>query len=342
MKQMRHILYVTEPDLALKIEGQALCAVHSEGRKDKIPFHLLEGIVSFSYASITPAVMTECARRGIGLTAVTPSGKVRFRIEGGTRGNVLLRMRQYELFGGEGCVPLAREMIAGKLSNGRKLLQRFRRNHPDWHADELEQICCQMQDQEKKLAMAVDCDQIRGIEGAAAKSYFDGFAAMIRTGDRIFSFEGRSRRPPGNCCNAMLSFAYALLQNECIQALESVGLDPFVGVLHGVRPGKPALALDIMEELRPLIADRFVVNLINRQMADAAWFIYTPDNGVLLNDDGRKSFLREWTRWRETVIRLWGEPSKLETGLLPYYQANRLAAFLRGDGNGFTRFCWKG
>lgn len=342
MKRLRHILYLTEPDIALKVEGQALCAVRGDGQKERIPFHLLEGIVSFSYAGVTPAVLTACARRGIGFAALTPSGSVRFQVIGETRGNVFLRMRQYALPGQEEALPIMRAMLSGKFQNCRKVLERFRRNHPEQPVARLEQGCRRLREEEEQLALATQPGQLRGLEGAAAKAYFRSFHAMILPDGEAFSFSERSRRPPRDRCNALLSFAYTLLARECVQALETVGLDPCVGILHGDRPGKPALALDLMEELRPLTADRFVLRLINRKGIAPEQFEEGPEDGVYLTAEGRKCFLQAWNQWREAPVHLWGGEPEVPMGLLPYVQANQLAAVLRGEQAAFLPLCWKG
>lgn len=342
MKQLRHTLYLTEPDIALKVEGQALCAVCGDGRKEKIPFHLLEGIVSFSYAGITPAVLTACAGRGIRLTALTPSGRVRFQVIGETHGNVLLRMRQYGLSGQEGALPIMRAMLSGKLQNCRKILDRFARNHPDLSQKQLERSRRCLREEEKKLVLAAEPGQFRGIEGTAAKAYFQSLGAMILADDAAFAFTERNRRPPRDRCNALLSFAYTLLARECVQALECVGLDPCVGILHRERPGKPALALDLMEELRPLAADRFVLRLINRREIAPELFEQGSQDGIYLTAAGRKCFLQAWSQWREMPVRLWGDEPEIPMGLLPHIQASQLAAVLREDKDVFTPLCWKG
>lgn len=342
MKQLRHILYLTEPDIALKVEGQALCAVCGDGRKEKIPFHLLEGIVSFSYAGITPAVLTACAGRGIRLTALTPSGHVRFQVIGETRGNVLLRMRQYELSGQEDSFPIMRAMLSGKLQNCRKVLERFARNHPDLSQGQLEHGRRCLREGEQKLALATEPGQFRGIEGTAAKAYFQSLGNMILADDAAFAFTERNRRPPKDRCNALLSFAYTLLTRECVQALECVGLDPCVGILHRERPGKPALALDLMEELRPLTADRFVLRLINRREITPDQFEQGPEEGIYLTPAGRKCFLQAWSQWRETPVHLWGDEPEVPMGLLPHVQASQLAAVLREEQTAFAPLRWKG
>ena len=342
VKQLRHILYLNQPDIALKVEGQALCAVCGDGKKEKIPFHLLEGIVSFSYAGITPAVLTACAERGIRLSALTPSGRVRFQVIGETRGNVLLRMRQYQMSGQEEAMAIARAMLGGKFRNCRKVLERFRRNHPDLSPERLEQSCRILRQEEEKLELATEPDQFRGIVGTAARAYFQSVGALILPSGEAYSFVERNRRPPKDPCNAMLSFAYALLTRECVQALECVGLDPYVGVLHRERPGKPALALDLMEELRPLAADRFVLRLVNRREIGPDQFEPGSEGGVCLTVEGRKRFLQAWGQWRETPVRLWGEEPEVPLGLLPHMQACQLAAVLRGDQAVFMPLRWKG
>lgn len=268
MQKLLHTLYITEPDTVLRRDGEALVAVHANGREDHIPLHLLDRIVCFSGASISPAVIDACVKHDVGFSALSQSGRFCFRLNGPTTGNVLLRKKQYTL-PCENRLYLAKRMLHGKLEGQATVLGRFRRNHPSELLRATEEAIRTIAEQ---LPMAVTNEGLRGLEGQAARLYFDAFGRMILTEDKAFRFEGRNRRPPRDRCNAMLSFGYTLLAEICVQAVESVGLDPQVGFLHSERPGKPALALDLMEELRAQVADRHALRMINLRMVSSEMF----------------------------------------------------------------------
>lgn len=235
MLKLHHVLYITEPDIALKLDGRTVLACHADGRAERIPLHLLQGIVSFSHIPPTQALAKTCAWEGIGFASFSENGRFQYRIVGASRGNVLLRKRQYLLSEDTaGRVELARLMIQGKIYGAAAVLHRYAKNHPEL-AD-----LTPVEGRLKALAgLAFAADEephLRGIEGIAAKEYFGVFGRMLLSGDPAFSFTGRNRRPPKDPCNALLSFTYTLLMMECVSALESVGLDPFVGFLHGDRP----------------------------------------------------------------------------------------------------------
>ena len=281
----------------------------------------------FSGASISPAVIDACVKHDVGFSALSQSGRFCFRLNGPTTGNVLLRKKQYTL-PCENRLYLAKRMLHGKLEGQATVLGRFRRNHPSELLRATEEAIRTIAEQ---LPMAVTNEGLRGLEGQAARLYFDAFGRMILTEDKAFRFEGRNRRPPRDRCNAMLSFGYTLLAEICVQAVESVGLDPQVGFLHSERPGKPALALDLMEEPRAQVADRHALRMINLRMVSSEMFETGREDGVFLDARGRKCFLREWNRmWRqEVMVPELGQ--RVARGLLPYLQAARLARYLRGD-----------
>ena len=344
MKRLRHILYLTEPDIALKVEGQALCAVRGDGQKERIPFHLLEGIVSFSYAGVTPAVLTACARRGIGFAALTPSGSVRFQVIGETRGNVFLRMRQYALPGQEEALPIMRAMLSGKFQNCRKVLERFRRNHPEQPVARLEQGCRRLREEEEQLALATQPGQLRGLEGAAAKAYFRSFHAMILPDGEAFSCSERSRRPPRDRCNALLSFAYTLLASGkgMRPGAGDCGAGPLRGYPARRSPGEARIGLDLMEELRPLTADRFVLRFINRKGIAPEQFEDGPEDGVYLTAEGRKCFLQAWNQWREVPVHLWGGERKCRWDCCPMFRQISWRQSCGGNGLPFCRCAGRG
>ena len=335
MLHLLHTLYITEPDVSLRLDGQALRVTHADGRKDHIPLHLLEQIVTFSYGTVTQHVMDACAERGIGLSFHTQNGRFRFRIQGEVRGNVHLRQRQYALPEEERFY-MAASVLKGKLRNSRVLLSRHRRNHPTTGAGRLQAAENTLSQIEASLDTLQSKEALRSAEGQAARVYFSVFQDLILSDDRAFHFQGRNRRPPKDPCNAMLSFAYTLLTNDCIQALESAGLDPYVGYFHGTRSGKPSLALDLVEEFRPVMADRTVLHLINLKMLTSDLFAATDDGGIYLNDTGRAVFLREWNQMKHREIQIGCTDQPVPMGLMPYLQAQQLSRYLRGEQANFT------
>lgn len=340
MRHLWHTLYLTQPNTKLHLEGEALKVVHDDGRVDHVPLHLLESIVTFSYGTVSQNVMDACASRGIGLYFHSPNGRLRFQIQGGVHGNVHLREKQY-LLGEEERFQLASEMLRGKLCHCMNLLAKFRRSHPDCENTKLRETENALVEMADALSQASDLETLRGMEGQAAKLYFGVFGQMILSKDPELQFHLRSRRPPKDPCNALLSFAYTMLANDCMHAAECAGLDPCIGFLHGVRPGKPALALDMMEELRPLLADRVVLRLLNLKMITAGQFEASEEGGVYLNEEGRKIFFQEWSRLKQNELFIEEAESRVALGLLPYLQAQQLARYLRGEIDAFHALKWR-
>ena len=327
MRQLLHTLYVMEPDVTLHLAGKALEAVHEDGRKDHIPLHMLEKIVSFSCRPASPSLMARCADSGVDMVFLSQSGRFRYRVTGKTQGNVLLRKQQHTL-SEQQRFSYAKAVLRGKLYGEIFTLSRFRRNHPKARASKgVEQ---KLNQKMEKLEDISDTKTLRGVEGAAAKAYFSVFNDMILPRDPLFCFDTRTRRPPKDRCNAMLSFAYELLAMDCVSALESAGLDPYAGFFHEMRPGKPSLALDLMEEFRSSIADRHVLRMINLHMISSDLF-QEKNGGIYLNDAGRQKFLQEWNRMRQKEVELPDLDTKAPVGLLPHLQAARLARCLRGE-----------
>lgn len=343
MKQLLNTLFVTSEDIYLSLEGENVLANRDKTVIARYPLHTLQAIVSFSYAGASPALMGKCAEAGIGLAFCSPHGRFLARICGESSGNVLLRREQYRITDdpARSC-EIARTMIFGKLCNGAASIQRTLRDHAPRVADcGLENAAANIRDMLPQVLAAADLDTLRGIEGAAATAYFGVFDHMLLNRKEAFFFHGRSRRPPLDRVNAMLSFAYSLLAHDCASALESVGPDSYVGFLHRDRPGRQSLALDLMEELRPCMADRFVLTLVNNRMLRPEDFQMQDSGAVLLSDDGRRKFLKTWQeRKRDTLTHPYlGE--KLIWGMIPYVQALLLARCLRGDLDGYPPFLWK-
>ena len=343
MKQLLNTLFVTSEDIYLSLEGENVLANRDKTVVARYPLHTLQAIVSFSYAGASPALMGKCAEAGIGLAFCSPHGRFLARTCGESSGNVLLRREQYRIADdpARSC-EIARTMIFGKLSNGAASIQRTLRDHAPRVADcGLEKAAANLRAMLPQVLAAADLDSLRGIEGTAATAYFDVLDYMLLSRKEAFFFHGRSRRPPLDRVNAMLSFAYSLLAHDCASALESVGLDSYVGFLHRDRPGRQSLALDLMEELRPCMADRFVLTLVNNRMLRPEDFQMQDSGAVLLSDDGRRKFLKTWQeRKRDTLTHPYlGE--KLSWGMIPYVQALLLARCLRGDLDGYPPFLWK-
>lgn len=343
MKQLLNTLFVTSEDIYLSLEGENVLANRDKEVVARYPLHTLQSIVSFSYPGASPALMGKCAQYGIGMAFCSPRGRFLARVCGESSGNVLLRREQYRIADDPArCCQIARTMIFGKLSNGAASIQRTLRDHALRVQDcGLEDAASDIRQMLPQILAAADPDTLRGLEGVAATAYFGVFDHMLLNRKEDFFFHGRNRRPPLDRVNAMLSFAYSLLAHDCASALESVGLDSYVGFLHRDRPGRQSLALDLMEELRPCMADRFVLTLVNNRMIRPEDFQVQDSGAVLLADDGRRKFLKTWQeRKRDTLTHPYlGE--KLSWGMIPYVQALLLARFLRGDLDAYPPFLWK-
>lgn len=343
MRHLLNTLFVTSEDIYLSLDGENVVASCDHKEVGRYPLHTMSCIISFSYPGASPALMGVCAKRGISLTFCTPRGRFLARISGQATGNVLLRRAQYRLADdpNESC-RLARSMIFGKVYNARWSLERARRDHGlRLDGDSLSTASSALKELLPQIAQADSLDSLRGLEGAGAAIYFDQFDQMILQGKPLFAYQGRSRRPPENPVNALLSFAYSLLAGDCSSALESVGLDAYVGFLHRDKPGRISLALDLMEELRPCLADRFVLTLINNRAIGKQDFDFYENGAVFLNDAGRRTFLRQWQeRKRDTLTHPYLR-EKMPWGLIPYMQALLLARCLRGDLDTYPPFLWK-
>ena len=343
MKQLLNTLFVTSEDIYLSLEGENVLANRDKEVIARYPLHTLQTIVSFSYSGASPALMGACAERGIGLAFCTPRGRFLARVCGESSGNVLLRREQYRIADDprRSC-EIARNMIFGKLSNCAASIQRTVRDHAPRVSDcGLDTAAQQIKELLPQALSASELDALRGLEGVGAAAYFGVFDHLLLNRKEDFFFHGRNRRPPLDRVNAMLSFAYSLLAHDCASALESVGLDSYVGFLHRDRPGRESLALDLMEELRPCMADRFVLTLVNNRMIRPEDFQMQDSGAVLLTDDGRKKFLKAWQeRKRDTLTHPYLN-EKMSWGMIPYVQALLLARYLRGDLDAYPPFLWK-
>ena len=343
MRHLLNTLFVTSEDIYLSLDGENVVANRDKREVARYPLHTLSGIISFSYPGASPALMGACAQRDISLAFCTPRGRFLARVTGENSGNVLLRRAQYRAADDPGpCCRIARSMIFGKVYNARWSIERTRRDHGlRVDGEALAAVSVQLKDLLPQIADEASLDSLRGLEGAAATAYFSVFDQLILGEKPLFAFGTRNRRPPLDPVTALLSFVYGLLTNDCASALESVGLDAYVGFLHRDRPGRTSLALDLMEELRPCLADRFVLTLINNRVVGRSDFDFRENGAVFLNDAGRRTFLQRWQeRKRETITHPYLK-EKLPWGLVPYIQALLFARTLRGDLDGYPPFLWK-
>lgn len=343
MKKLLNTLYITSPGKYLSLDGENIVVLADGEEVARVPMHNIEGIVTFGYTGASPALMGYCAKNNISLSFLTQSGKFLAEVTGEVKGNVTLRKTQYRVSDDEAAsAEIARNMIIGKVSNSRWVLERATRDHPGRvDAGRLKKSSAFLQDTLHELKSANTLERIRGFEGNAASQYFDAFDDLILRNKECFFFRERNRRPPLDNVNAMLSFAYTLLANMVSAALSSVGLDPYVGFLHRDRPGRASLALDLMEELRPVMADRFVLTMINKQVVSPGDFVQKENGAVLLTDDARRNIINAWQNKKQEKIKHPFLDEKMEWGLIPYAQAMLLARFLRGDMDAYPPFLWK-
>lgn len=342
MRKLLNTLYVTNPESYLAREGENILVRVDDKNTFRIPCHNLEAIVYFGYPGASPSLLGLCAERGITVSFLTEHGRFLARVEGPQSGNVLLRRRQYRLADEENQAPLlAKYFIAAKIINSRAVLLRGRRDHPEIVEDNFEQAIVFMGKMAKKVFESNNLGDVRGIEGETAQRYFEQIDHLILEDKSEFFMKGRSRRPPLDKFNALLSLFYTLLVHECRSALETVGLDPAVGFLHRDRPGRPSLALDLMEELRAYLGDRMALSLINRKQICKDDFVVNPNGAVYLKKDARKSVLAAWQKRKQEEIVHPYLNEKILVGLLPYTQALLLARFLRGDIDAYPAFVWK-
>lgn len=343
MKKLLNTVYVTTPEAALRKDGENLVAEIDGEIRARVPLHMLAGVVIFGAISVTPALTGACAAAGITLTLLDRAGRFRARVEGPTTGNVLLRRAQYRL-ADETALDVARGFVVGKLSNQRAVLMRALREHDDDATDRasITAATARLAQLVRNAAKApLTLDELRGVEGEGAQVYFSVFGALIRSPDADLRFVHRSRRPPLDAVNAVLSFLYALLTHDCRSAAEGVGLDPAVGFLHRDRPGRPSLALDLMEELRPVLADRLALSLINRRQMRSNDFDRSESGAVALKDNARRTVIEAWQIRKKAERRHPFLDESAPLGLVPHLQALLLARMLRGDLDAYPPWLWR-
>jgi CRISP-associated protein Cas1 len=339
MRKLLNTLYVTLPQSYLCKEGETVVVRQEQEMRLRVPILALEGIVCVGQVSMSPALMAFCAERDVGVSFLSEHGRFLARIQGPTHGNVLLRREQYRRADDESAsAEIARAVLLAKVANGRTVLLRAARER---QSAALDQAVSRMGEALRAVETAQTLEVLRGVEGEAAHTYFRVFDAMILQQKESFFFRERSRRPPLDNVNSLLSFLYVLLAHDVSSALETVGLDPAVGFLHRDRPGRAGLALDLMEELRPVIADRLALTLINRKQVDGAGFTRGESGGVTMSDKTRKEVLVAWQmRKKEELAHPYLE-ERIPLGLVPYAQALLLARHLRGDLDAYPSFIWR-
>lgn len=343
MKKLLNTLYVTSENSYLALDGENIVVYEEQKELGRLPLHNLEGIVSFGYRGTSPALMGACAERNISLCYLTPQGKFLARVSGKTKGNVVLRQRQFDSVRDEQVsLEIAKNCIIGKVYNARWVLERAIRDHSlQIDAERVRTASGHLKNSLEFIQKSTSKGQLRGYEGEAASIYFGVFDELILQQKKDFVFHGRNKRPPLDNVNALLSFVYTLLTNTITSALESVGLDPYVGYLHTDRPGRASLALDLIEELRAVLADRFVLSLINKKIVNAKSFSKKENGAVLMDDDLRKKVLTEWQNKKKETLTHPYLKEKVEWGMIPYVQAMLLVRCLRGDIDGYPVFLWK-
>lgn len=343
MRKLLNTLFILSEETYLSLDGENIVIIAENSEKRRFPLHVLENIMCFSYKGASPALMGACAERKIGLSFFSPNGKFLAGVHGKEYGNVLLRKQQYRISDDkEQGVQYAKNMMIGKVYNSRWTLERTARDHKERvDYESIRKISAELQEGLLKIRTVDNIDQLRGIEGELASRYFSVFDELILNQKDDFIFQTRNRRPPMDRVNALLSFAYAVVERECANALRSVGLDPFVGFMHTDRPGRESMALDIMEEFRSILCDRFVLTLINTKTVRKDSFMKGDDGAVLLNDKGRKIFFNNWQNRKRELITHPFLKEKMEWGLVPYIQALLLARTIRGDIEEYPPFLWK-
>ena len=333
--KLQNTLYATTQGAVLRLDHNTVRVVVEQETVARLPLVRLQAIMVFGRVTVTTPLIHRCAEDGRGVVWLTNHGRFRARLTGGTLGNVLLRRAQHEALNDpDRTLAMAQQCVAGKVQNARSLLLRAARDTTNG-ADETELRAAAQQVGALlgAIRQSADLDALRGLEGNAARTYFAAFSRMVRADRRDFAPTGRSRRPPRDRANALLSFGYALLRAECEAALEGVGLDPQVGYLHSLRPGRPALALDLMEELRPAIIDRLVLRIINRRQIRVEHFEQTPGGAVSLNEAGRRVTLAAYQKRKESTSPHRLLQQQIPVGLIPHVQARLMARHLRGDLN---------
>lgn len=343
MRKLLNTLFVLSQNRYLALEGETVVVKEENETVGRFPLHNLEGIITFGYSGASPALMGACAKRSISLMFMSGNGRFLASVVGEVAGNVVLRKEQYRISDDASrSASIARNMIIGKVYNTKWVLQRAIRDHSlQVDVQKIKKVSENLDKELMELQKCVSNSEIFGIEGSCASQYFSVFEELVLNNKEEFYFKSRNRRPPLDNINALLSFVYTLLAHDCAGALSSVGLDPYVGFLHQDRPGRISLALDLMEELRAVVGDRFVLTMVNRKEITGKDFITKENGAVILTDEGRKKLLNAWWNRKKEQIKHPYLNEKIEWGLVPYAQALLLARYIRGDLDEYPVFLWK-
>lgn len=343
MRKLLNTLHVMTQGAYLHRDGETVAVKVGDEQRLRLPVHTLEGLVCWGQVSCSPPVLAMCCEHGVGISFLTEQGRFLARVHGPVSGNVLLRRQQYRLCdAGEQALPTVRTIVTAKVANSRTVLLRgARENASEQQAERLRSAAQRLQWIGLDASRAKDIDTARGHEGLAGQEYFSVFNCMVGGDTAAFAFGGRSRRPPLDRCNALLSFVYALLRHDIESALESVGLDPAVGFLYADRPGRPSLALDLMEELRAPFADRLVLTLINRRQVQSSGFTVQDSGATLLEEATRKQVIAAWQTRKQEEIQHPFLGERVPLGLVPYVQALLLARYIRGGLDAYPAFLWR-
>lgn len=342
MRKLGMTLFILTQDSYLHCQNDAIEIIIGGEEKGRIPAHNVDSIVCFGNTTVSTPFLAFCAKKGITLSFLSETGQFYGRLQGPCSGNILLRQQQFaDLYDVPFATHLVRNILTGKIGNGKLLLQHCAREQENPEAKQRLQAAAEkLSEAVKSLHDCMTVDEMRGKEGAAAAVYFSVFDDLLKTEDPLMRFEGRSRRPPANRSNALLSFLYTLLKNDVQSALESVGLDPAAGFLHTLRPGRPALALDMMEELRSPLCDRLAIALLNRgQIRSSDFDADTP--AFYLTDKARRTVLNAWRDRKNQIVTHTFLKEKMEIGLIPFAQAQLLARVIRGDLDEYPPFVWR-
>lgn len=340
MKKLLNTLYVSTQGSYLRQEGETVVVSVNHEDVVRLPIHTLAGIVCFGQVSCSPPLLGMCGERGVHVSFMNEYGKFLARVTGPVSGNVLLRREQIRRADNPAATcELAKSFVLGKIANSRTVLQRAQRDHGG--GSEMTHAISMLANVILRVRNADNIDELRGFEGEAANHYFGVFDGMIVAQAKTFYMRARSRRPPLDPLNALLSFLYTILAHDCEAALEGVGLDPQIGFLHALRPGRPSLALDLMEEFRAILADRVALSLINMNQVTAKDFQTTESGAVVMDKDTRKTVLAAWQKKKQEVLQHPFLDEKIEIGLLPHAQAMLLARHLRGDIDAYPPFLLK-
>lgn len=344
MHTIQNTLYVMTQQAYVRLENATVRIDVEKEKKLQVPLHHLGGLVCFGNVMLSPSLMHRLADEGKSLVLLDQNGRFKARLEGGVSGNILLRKAQYKAADDPAMIlEIARAIIAGKIRNSRTVVLRGARETNDQlEVQQLTTVAESLANGLSNLKHATEVDTVRGLEGEAAKNYFSAFSLILKPQYRAdFAFNGRTRRPPLDRTNALISFLYAMLMNDCRSALEAVGLDPQLGFLHVVRPGRAALALDLQEEFRSVVVDRLALTLINRGQVTANDFDDREGGAVMLNEKGRKAVVLAWQERKQEEVQHPLLETKMPIGLLPFMQARILARTIRGEMEGYIPFIAK-